>query len=136
MWGVPVDHEMFKELNSAQWLWYYNNFLEDKKEKYERFRDMVEYNASFIEPEAVRKIREAREKAVLVSDKDFFTGIKNIFGRDLPATISKNKGKENSEITQVDVAKVLREYKQDKQISKNIGSLVTNCKEWINVNLE
>jgi len=134
MWGVPVDHDMFKELNSAQWLWYYHNFLEDRKERYEQFRDMVEYNSSFVEPEAVRKIRDAREKAVEVTDKDFFAGIKNIFGRDLSPTIGSNKA--NKELTKVDVAKVLREYKHEQQIIKTIGAPGLNYKEWLNINLE
>ena len=132
MWGVPVDHDMFKAINSAQWLWYYNNYIEDRKEKYEQSRDMVEYNASFVEPEAVRKIREAREKAIEIPDKEFFAGIKHLFGRDLKSTGSINQ---NKELTKVDVAKAIKEYQDIQKQTKFSRGSGLNYREWVNIEL-
>jgi hypothetical protein len=89
MWGVPVDHSMFGELSTAQWLWYYYSCSKDREEKYEHNRDMVEYNASFVEPEAVRKIRDARENTVAISDDQFNAGLEQIFGKALDTSGSK-----------------------------------------------
>jgi hypothetical protein len=87
---VPVDHKIFEELNSAQWLWYYHNFAKDEEEKFESNRDFIEYLAGFIEPQAVQKIRELRNrnsgtggKTVSVDDNSFTKGIEQIFGRKL-----------------------------------------------------
>jgi len=130
MWGVPVDHEMFKEINSAQWLWYYNNVIEDRNEKFESNRDMVEYHASFIEPEAVRKIRDARDQTVTVPEEQFVSGIEQIFGRSLPVDIDRPKEKE---IQRADVGKLLAEYKNTKNSEMPKG---LSYKDWLNVNLE
>jgi len=88
---VPVDHKIFEELNSAQWLWYYHSFVKDDEEKFETNRDFVEYLAGFIEPQAVQKIRELRNrnsgntggKTVSIDDNSFARGIEQMFGRKL-----------------------------------------------------
>lgn len=54
----------------------------DKDEANERDRDITEYLASFINNEAVRQIREGREKQKTISDQDFGQIIRNITGRD------------------------------------------------------
>lgn len=99
MWGVPADHKMFSDINNAQWMWYYNHMLEDSKEKFESRRDMVEYHASFIEPEAVQKIRKARENAVEVTHEDFTAGIEQTFGRKIGISREKRKGVESHDVT-------------------------------------
>ena len=128
MWGVPVDHEMFKEINQAQWLWYYHNFITDGNEKFEHDRDIIEYHASFIEPEAVRKIREARDQAIMVPDAEFMGGLEQMFGRALG---SAERPKE-TEINKVNIGKVLSEYKQLQPNKLNGFSY----KEWLNIKLE
>jgi hypothetical protein len=82
---VPVDHEMFERISSPQWLWYYHNHAKDQEEEFERSRDFVEYHASFIEPKAVQKIREARSggDSGVITDTNFVESVKGIFGREV-----------------------------------------------------
>ncbi|MFA5023436.1 MAG: hypothetical protein WC523_00565 [Patescibacteria group bacterium] len=129
MWGVPVDHEMFREISSSQWLWYYHNFIKDRDEKFEENRDMVEYHASFIEPEAVRKIKEAREQAVEVPDEQFISGIEQMFGRSLPSV----KNQQEKEMHKVDIGKVLDNYNN---IKKSDVPKEISYKDWLNMDLE
>jgi hypothetical protein len=129
MWGVPVDHEMFKELNSAQWLWYYHNLMEDRKDKFEHDRNMIEYNASFIEPEAVRKIRESRDQAVEIPEDQFLAGIQKIFGRSLDTGARPKE----TEMHKVDLNKVLNDFQQLKNASVKPQGF--NYKDWTKINL-
>lgn len=127
MWHVQVDHKIFDELNSAQWLWYFNNFMKDREEEFISRRDLVEYLASFIEPEAVRKIKQAREKAVQVSDKDFSFGIEKMFGRK----ISSEK-RDATEMHNIDLTNNIMEYKFYKEKSNS----KSNFKDWLYFDLE
>jgi uncharacterized radical SAM superfamily protein len=81
MWGVPVDHAVFEEVSEAQWLWYFFNYMKDVNEQFETTRSFVEYHAGFIEPEAVRRVRESRETTV--TDDHFEDNVKSLFGREL-----------------------------------------------------
>jgi hypothetical protein len=80
---MPVDDPLFNRLSVPQWLWYSAQFAADDKEQFELLRNMAEYNASFWNPEGVDQIRQAREKAFVVSDKDFSKQIEAAFGRKL-----------------------------------------------------
>ncbi len=124
MWGVPVDHEMFNDITSSQWLWYYNNVVEDNKESFEHHRDMVEYLASFMEPEAVRKIKESRENAVLVPEEEFVKGIESIFGRK----INLPSEKRGSSVKSTNPESAIKNFKNP---IKNI-----NAKYWVDFDLE
>lgn len=83
MWNVPVDHEMFNNINEAQWLWYFYNNFQDEEEKFIFERDMVEYSSSFIEPNAVKNIRDSRNKQESAKEKEsseeFIKTVDNIF---------------------------------------------------------
>jgi hypothetical protein len=86
MWNVPVDHEMFDRISSPQWLWYYFNYAKDQEDEFERSRDFVEYQASFIEPQAVQKIRDARNNTSVegrYEDSQFDDNVKKMFGREV-----------------------------------------------------
>ncbi len=131
MWGVQADHEIFKSVNQAQWLWYYHNFMKDREEAFENNRDMVEYHASFIEPEAVRKIREARDQAIEIPEEQFTSGIQRVFGRSLPGSVNKPKEKE---IHKVDLGKVLTEYKLLQNIHNKPNGF--SYKDWLNIKME
>ena len=135
MWGVPVDHEMFKNINDAQMLWYFYHFLEDRKERFEHNRDMVEYNASFIEPEAVRKIREAREESVKVPDKEFTAGIEYMFGKKINLPNTPQKGTVSSVLDPQAAAKMSDAYKKGLLEDQN-KKLPNEAKYWTNFNLE
>jgi len=68
-------------MSASQWLWYSAQFAEDDKDQFELLRDIAEYNASFWNPEGVDQVRRAREKAIVVSDKDFAKQVEETFGR-------------------------------------------------------
>ena len=135
MWGVPVDHEMFKDINDAQMLWYFYHFLEDRKEGFEHDRDMVEYQASFVEPEAVRKIREAREQSVKVPDKEFTAGIESMFGRKVNLPDAPQKGTISSVMDPQKAAQVSEAYKKG-MLNTQKARLPNEAKYWTNFNLE
>ena len=127
---MPADHKIFKELNSAQWLWYFHNFMEDCEEEFNNHRDMVEYHASFIEPEAVRKIRESRDKAIEIPDKEFQAGLERSFGRALP-------GQKRSEgnIEAVDPSASIANYKAITK-AQQVGAIKgTDYKHWLESDL-
>jgi hypothetical protein len=120
---------MFNEIHSSQWLWYYYNFTEDMKESFETERDLVEYNASFVEPEAVRKIREAREKAIIIPEEQFMSGIEKMFGRPLNI---KEKPQEQK-MQNADMSQILDKFNQKKDNNEQASS---SYKDWLNVKLE
>jgi hypothetical protein len=108
MWGVPVDHEMFADISNSQWLWYFFNDQEDQQEDFETRRDFVEYHASFIEPQAVGKIKEKRDGKATVGDASFENTIKSVFGRD--AELGKIDGKvETVTVNPSDVLKNMKD---------------------------
>lgn len=58
----------------VQLSWYAEQINLDEKEKFEEIRDMLEYLASFWNPEAVKKIKEARasrESHKFATDEEF-----------------------------------------------------------------
>jgi DNA-binding transcriptional regulator GbsR (MarR family) len=129
-WGVPVNHEVFQDTTNAQWLWYYYNFIQDREEKFEFNRDMVEYHASFIEPEAVRKIRNAREQSIEVSEDQFMSGLEQIFGHRISDKAERPK---NQKMHKADVKKMLSEYKS---AQKEVITNGQNYKDWLDMKLE
>ncbi len=126
---------MFEELNTAQWLWYFHNFMKDREEEYIQRRDMVEYHASFIEPEAVRKIRETREKAVEVSDDQFAAGLEKFFGRSLTT-----KRKKDGKLESVDPSTAITNYEAIKAFGSAQPGVIDvkgrDYKHWLNSDLE
>jgi len=103
--------------------------MEDEKESFETERDLVEYNASFVEPEAVRKIREAREKAIIIPEEQFMSGIEKMFGR--PLNIKERP--QEQEMQKADLGQILDRYSQKKDDS---AQAVSSYKDWLNINLE
>ena len=128
MWGVPVNDEVFEGINSTQWLWYFHNFVEDRNEGFVHDRDMVEYEASFVEPEAVRKIKEARDKKITVSNEQFDAGLKRMFGRSMP----KVQAPSGDKIECVDVDSAIKSYnKMMKEQSEVIDRKGLDYKYWL-----
>lgn len=119
---------MFQDINSAQWLWYYYSMLEDSKEKFETNRDFIEYHASFIEPEAVQKIRKSRNESIEVSHEDFTAGIEHIFGRKINISRERKQGLESHTVVNQGIGQ--RRYKNISEKQK----LQTN--NWANMELE
>ena len=127
---MPVDHEMFDDINSAQWLWYMYNVSKDQEEKYIFKRDFTEYLASFIEPEAVQKIRLSREKAVAINDENFSRSIKDMFGRELPGAEALEKDDKTHSVNIAELMKNINDAKQEKSDS------AFNYQHWTQFELE
>jgi len=116
---------MFSRINLGQWHWYLHNFIKDEEEGYSKRRDMTEYLASFSNPEAVQRIRGARDDSVKVSDKEFGQGMKHIFGREFPKDMKRGDGKMHAA--------------SPKSVMKGLqdgGESSTTYKDWMDVNLE
>lgn len=110
-----------------------HNFIKDQEEEFNLQRDFVEYHASFIEPQAVQKIRESRKKAIEIDDGEFATSVKNIFGRELPN--AKKPGIENTESHNVNINDVMKVIEENKNKDRNKDDSF-NYKYWTQVNLE
>lgn len=80
---MPVDSKIFKNTNDAQWRWYNEQYMMDDEDKFEVQRDLIEYNASFSNPEAVRRVREARENTYSTDPEKFNEMVTTMFGRKL-----------------------------------------------------
>jgi hypothetical protein len=134
MWHVPANDSIFKELTEAEWLWYFYSFMEDEEKEFIVQRDMVEYLASFIEPEAVKKIKDARDKAVEVPEKEFMAGIKHFLGRDFDID-RRPSGK----IQSVDTKSAIIDYHNMQKMKENIDNISTSgkhSKDWLEFDLE
>lgn len=71
-------------------VWYALMFNKDRDISFESERNMTEYLASFINGEAVRQTRDAREKQKIIPDQDFEQILRQQFGRDLsPEVLSR-----------------------------------------------
>jgi len=130
MWNVPVDHSMFDDISSTQWMWYFHNFLKDQDEDFTTNRDFVEYHASFIEPQAVHKIRESRNKAIAVDDNTFAQTVSNVFGRSLPGAKS---GIEATESHSINMGEIMNNIKASRVKPKDPS---LNYKYWSQIKLE
>ena len=126
---------MFDDINTAQWLWYFHNIEQDGLERFEANRDMVEYNSSFVAPEAVMKVREGREKAIKVSDADFKTILEQNFGRTIDVEKTKEEHK-NSKVHALDPTTAMKGYRESlRKASGDTIELRRTASEFMNMNL-
>lgn len=124
---------MFKDINQAQWLWYFHNFQKDDNEEYEYHRNFVEYLASFSEPAVVKKIRAQRDSEVVVESKDFGDVVKNIFGRALPGEAPQNKDAVKHNINLNEVLEKIDNIKFNNKMAKDTS---LNYKHWADFDME
>lgn len=69
-----IDDPFFNNINSAQLYWYCEQIYLDEKEEFEAKRDLAEYQASFVNPDGVKKIKENRAQQkvhAFASDEKF-----------------------------------------------------------------
>lgn len=132
MWHVPADHEMFAQLSTAQWLWYFHNFMKDREETFTNERDLIEYQVSFSAPDVIKKVRKSREETVGVEDASFYKGIEKIFGRSIDPTGS-SKSIEGG-IHDIDLDEVVRRMSNIDHYENYDPSL--NYKHWATLDLE
>lgn len=137
MWGVPINHEYFRNTNTVQWLWYYYNDMKDQEEDYIKNRNLVEYHASFIEPDMVNKIIEQRDKKDenvigTTDDEAFNRSVGQIFGRDLNLPSQQSDG-EVHEVS--DLLERVDAYDKERAALKK-ETLPYNFKYWSEFDLE
>lgn len=134
---MPADHEWFSEITTAQWHWYLQNIVEDQEEDFTIQRNLLEYHASFLEPELVDKTRKRRDEREDNKKKDdnFSSTIKSIFGRDIAF---KGKATTESSVSEVhevgDILSKIDAYDRAQQKIKSDS--VYNFAEWVNFDLE
>lgn len=133
MWGVPVDHESFKQITMVQWLWYFYNLSKDQEEKFVTQRDLLEYHAAFSEPEMVSKLRDSREGSENAKiDKDFASTIKGLFGRDI--NLPNQPSQPDMKINKVgDILNKISTYQSEQDTLKTKSRF--NFKHWTNIDL-
>lgn len=129
---MPTDHEYFQSINTAQWYWYLYNVVQDQEEEFKSKRNFIEYLASFIEPEAVSRIRKQRNDADANAKKDdnFTNTLKNLFGRGAGFD-NKPNFSETHEVK--DILQRIDEYDSFKQVK---STTAYNYADWINFPLE
>ena len=139
MWGVPVDHEYFKQTTSIQWLWYLYNFTKDREENFTTQRNLLEYHAAFFGPEAantINKIRKDRNQNSpnSNSDREFAATVKSLFGRDL---ILPGQSPEDSKMEIADVGSLLdrvSSYQEEQEAMREKSKF--NFRYWTDIELE
>ncbi len=104
MFGVPIDSDVIKNINQAQMIWYAMMFNKEREENFDSELNMTEYLASFINSEAVKQTRDARDNKKTVTDDDFEIGLRKTFGRDLSKEAVENGSRIVAEEKQAAVA--------------------------------
>jgi hypothetical protein len=65
----------------------------DKNDKYNEIIGLIEYLASYINPEGVKRVQEARKNTSFVPDDHFVKVIEKLIGKDAAKeAIEKNNG--------------------------------------------
>lgn len=130
MWSVPVDHEIFNRINSAQWMWYFHNFMKDEEETFIKERNMTEYHLSFVNPEVVQKIRKEREQIAPEEEGAFLKGVEKLFGRSIKLGDTEAiEGDLNIDLDEVN--KMMKNLAYANKIDKN-----RNYRHWVDLDLE
>tara|TARA_B100000131_G_scaffold272698_1_gene273789 strand:- start:315 stop:716 length:402 start_codon:yes stop_codon:yes gene_type:complete len=97
IWGCAVDDPRIQNITSVQWAWYGLMIAEEKENDYKTNLGLVEYLASFVNSEAVRKIRdmrEAEESGRFMDDEEFDTFVRDgLFKNTEELDSILNKGK-------------------------------------------
>ncbi len=133
---MPIDHEYFRSINNAQWYWYMYQFMEDQNEEFQYQRNLIEYHASFIEPETVSRTRKRRDELEASERKDsgFTNTIKALFGRDIAFKGHAANESDMKNVHEVsDLLDRVGQYNQYKQI-KNRSKY--NYIDWLEFSME
>lgn len=80
---MPSDPKI-ENIANLELYWIAKMINKDKEEEFLKRRDELEYLASFINPEAVAKVKETRNNMKVVSEEDFENILSSISGREMP----------------------------------------------------
>jgi len=72
------DDEWFEEIDEWQWLWMYQSWIEDLKEKHEFCHDYSTFLGSFTNPDMARKIWESKNPTHYSSEEEFDESTKHV----------------------------------------------------------
>ena len=89
---MPLHDQIIEKLDSTQLILYQALIAEDNKQDYEEKRDLVEYLAAFVRPEAMQQVLAKRRReqedteAGIASENDevFSNQVAKMFGKALP----------------------------------------------------
>lgn len=101
MWNCAVDDSRFNDISPAQWMWYGLMYTDEQSRKYDERLNFVEYLASFINSDAVKKIRSQREadkSGRFMEDEDFEDFVREGIFRDTEELDSIRKGNKNTNL--------------------------------------
>ena len=73
--GVLPTEKRAKDMNEYQWMWLYQNIIDEERENEEAMKARMDYLAFYINPEVAQKVRE-QEKANKTGNKDGIVRVK------------------------------------------------------------
>ena len=73
--GVLPTEKRAKDMNEYQWMWLYQNIIDEERENEEAMKARMDYLAFYINPEVAQKVRE-QEKANKTGNKDVIVRVK------------------------------------------------------------
>jgi hypothetical protein len=73
--GVLPTEKRAKDMNEYQWMWLYQNIIDEERENEEAMKARMDYLAFYINPEVAQKVRE-QEKAKKTGNKDGIVRVK------------------------------------------------------------
>ena len=100
----PVDDNIFKQTNDAQYVWYQMQSAIDDEERFEFMREIAEHNAMFWNPEGVDQVRNARENTFKTSEQEFDKSLEELFGRKMPT-----KPQDEQQLSDEDMIQITKE---------------------------
>lgn len=74
-------------MSLAEMMWMNEMLEQDDREAFEEKKALVEYLAAFINPEAVREIRNMANNTKQVSDEGFLKTLEQLAGKELDGTL-------------------------------------------------
>jgi len=88
----PLNDPFFEEMDPVLKLWYYNNWLADQYDAYEKIKDLGYLVGSFIDPNRVKDLLGGGNKHIS-SDEDFDESTKIIEEyRNVPINLNRPRG--------------------------------------------
>jgi hypothetical protein len=66
--ALPTEDRV-KEMNDAQWLWYYFNILEDESQSEDKWKTRLDYLAYWIDPELAKSVLDGEDNNIKSNKK-------------------------------------------------------------------
>lgn len=94
LFGKKPSDEFFEGMSTTELFWMDSMMQQDELESFEEKKAFTEYLASFINPQAVREIKNMANNTNQVSDEDFAKTLEQLLGGTLDPGLLRllNKG--------------------------------------------